>query len=97
MSVEKEPPISLDQLAAGKLPKRVLDAIAGMELTIEEVIEWSEERPAIRITITDKEVRVEASNRFNLKKLLAVITTLIGAIWTIIQFVAPHMIRMSQP
>lgn len=86
--------ISLDQLAAGKLPKRVLDAIGNIEVTLEEVAAWDQERPTLRLTITDREFRIEGRKRIGLKRAVAVISGVVGAVWALLQYGLPMLLRV---
>lgn len=49
----------LDELAAGKLPERLIEAINQTEITVEEALEWQEGKPAMRLSGTEKGIRLE--------------------------------------
>lgn len=85
-------PVSLDRLASSKLPERVLAAIAEMELTVAELVEWDASKPDWRIFRTeDGDLIIEMRVRLSRKKLLAVLGSIAGLLWATADFVLDHL------
>jgi len=82
--------VKLDELASGKLPNRIVDDISRMTLTAIEVVEWEQSKPTSHISYTEGEIRVKIDQRFSLKKLLAILGSVIGTIWAVLQFAIPY-------
>lgn len=83
--------VKLDELVSGKLPHRITEAIGQMDLSVEEVIELQESKPDIHITFTDGVIRIEVRKQYSLKKLLAVVGSVVGATWATMEFVLPFI------
>lgn len=82
--------IKLDELASGNLPNRIVESIEQMTLTTSEVVEWEKSKPASHISITDGVIRVRIDKQFSVKKMLAILGSVIGTIWAVIQFALPY-------
>jgi hypothetical protein len=88
--------INLDVLVSGKLPDRVIDAIAEMELTIEEVVELEASRPKVRVTVEDGDINVDTHVCVSIKKALAVLGAVLGGaggLWATAQAVLPNLLH----
>ncbi len=84
--------VSLDDLAAGKLPDRITKAINEMELTVEEVIEWESSKPKVRLVATVNSVEIGIRVRIPMKKLAAIFASLGGAsglFWIVSHIIHP--------
>lgn len=82
--------IRLDELASGRLPKRIVDSIEQMTLTTGEVVEWEQSKPTSHISVTDGVIRIRIDKQFSVKKMLAILGSVIGTIWGVIQFALPY-------
>lgn len=85
------PPTSLSVLAKGNLPKRVLNSIEDIELSVEEVTNWEQSRSPFRLTVTDNMLSVELSWRVSLVKVIGFGVGLISGIGVIIKILMPHI------
>jgi hypothetical protein len=86
--------IHLDELAAGKLPERVVAAIQDVELTVEEVLEWEASQPSLRVSTTNGKVRLRVRVEISYPKLITLIVTVLsglsGMVWTGVHFLSQH-------
>lgn len=93
MAKRDEQRISLDEVAAGKLPKRVLDQIEKVELTVEELVEWEKSKPPFKLVLTDRQLdfMVRKRVRWNSKsaKIVTIIAAIVGSIWTYLGYLHP--------
>lgn len=88
--MRKKEVVKLDELASGKLPQRIVNDISRMTLTASEVVEWEQSKPGSYISYTEGVIRVKIDKQFSLKKLLTILTSVIGAIWALVQFAMPY-------
>jgi hypothetical protein len=72
-------PTTIEELAAGQLPIKLLDAINEMELSVEEVVQWERSKPAIRVTFSERAVYIETRLKIPLKR-AAVVGSISGLI-----------------
>lgn len=82
--------IKLDELASGILPTRIVESIEEMTLTTSEVVEWEQSKPGIHMNVTDGVFHIRINKQYSLKKLLAILGSVIGTIWALIQFALPY-------
>lgn len=69
--------VSIDELADGKLPSRLIKAIEDTEITVDEMMEWYESRSKTRISFTTKKgLSIRINRDISTKTLLI----LLGAI-----------------
>lgn len=45
----------------------------------------------IQITFIDGKIQFDVHQRYSLKKVLAVASAVLGTVWTVIQFILPHI------
>jgi hypothetical protein len=86
MAKRKVNTVLLDDLVAGRLPQRVVAAIAEVELTVEEVADWQRGKPAWRLSATSEELVVEVQLRLPIKRVLALLGALAGAVFAVAKF-----------
>ena len=82
--------VSLDDLVTGKLPDRVLAAIAEMQLTVEEVGKWERGKPAVRVSATTEELVLDVRIRVPIRRVLAVLGAAVGAALGATRFLARY-------
>lgn len=82
--------IKLDELAGGNLPNRIVESIEEMTLTTCEVVEWDQSKPSFHMSIKDGVFHVRINKQYSLKKLFAILGSVIGTIWAVIQFAIPY-------
>jgi hypothetical protein len=83
----------LDELAAGKLPERLIESINQMELTVEEALEWQEGKPAVRIVGTEEGLRIRLQLDLPInKKTIAALGSISASVGLLITFLLenPH-------
>src|SRR5687768_13045018 len=86
MKKAKSGALSLDELAAGKLPPGILDAIDKMELTVEEMQTWDKSKPRFRVRIVPRSVDIDIRLRLSTTKLVLAAAGILGALWAVIAF-----------
>ena len=82
--------VSLDDLASGKLPERIISAIKDMELTIGDMAQWEKSRPATRITLTKGYLIVDVRFRARVKKIVAVLCGTVTLAATLANLIAKY-------
>lgn len=82
--------VKLDELASGRLPNRIVETIEEMTLTTSEVVEWEQSKPDFHMSIKDGVFHVRIDKQYSLKKLFAILGSVIGTIWAVIQFAIPY-------
>lgn len=82
--------VKLDELASGRLPNRIVEDISRMTLTTSEVVEWEQSKPNSHISYTEGVIRIKIDKQFSLKRLLAILGSVIGTIWAVVQFAVPY-------
>jgi len=82
---------TLEQIVAGKLPQRVIDAIAAMDLTMGELVQWEASKPAMRFTVRDGRLIIEMHARIPVRKFLAMLGGLGVFVWALSSFMLPYL------
>ncbi len=86
---QKTQSVHIDRLGSGTLPNRIVESIAEMDLSVEEVMKWDQSKPSRQIILRDGRAWVEYRASFSVVKSITIVSTAIGTIWAIIQFVVP--------
>jgi hypothetical protein len=81
MSDRHNQQVRLDELAAGKLPERIIAAISEMELTVAEVTQWEAGKPTVHFVATEGELTIEIRVHIPTKKLLAILGGVSSLLW----------------
>ncbi len=81
---------SIDQLASGKLPKHVLDAINNLTLTVDEVVQWDSSKPVVDVGLSDRKMRIRINLSVPLGKFIASTTATVGVLWTLVVFATKY-------
>jgi hypothetical protein len=74
-------PTGLDDLVAGRLPERVIEAVNQVQLSIAEVSDWESSRPVFRLRITERILKLDVRLTVSLKKALALLGGFVGLVW----------------
>ena len=96
MSKQQTQRVSLEEVASGRLPERILKQIEKMDLTVEEVVEWEKSKPNFRFILTDKQLDFMVRKRIRWSSKWAKIVSFVGplvgiATWIFFQYVLPHL------
>ena len=84
--------VNLDELAAGRLPQHIIDALKEMELTVEEVVQWQDSKPNVRVfTTSDGKLLIETRVQIPLKKTVTIISIVAPILWGIASFTLQHI------
>lgn len=82
---------SLEVLAAGRLPKHMLDAIDEMELTVEEVSDWNLSRPPFRLMVTNSTLMVEINWQIPIAKTLGFLASFLAGGWLLVKLAINYL------
>ena len=83
--------VKLDDLVTGKLPERVVNAVTETYLTVNEVMEWEQSKPEFHMTFTEGYLRISVRKQYSLKKLFAILGSIVATLWAIVQFAIPYI------
>jgi hypothetical protein len=84
--------VSLEELANDRLPKRIVDAISEMPLSIEEMVKYNQAQPPVHLSINGNKVRMVVNVEISLSTFLTTVGTVASTTWIIFQLVMTYML-----
>jgi hypothetical protein len=91
MSTGDSNKVSLDELAEGRLPKRICKAINDMEIRVGEMLEWDASKKPNKLEVSREEVRLDIHLRIPTKHFLLILVGA-GGVTAIVRWVSMLLI-----